>query len=495
MGMKKHILTFGIMFLSLFAFASSWSDKAFYLVETESPKKIRRALETDYSFKDYTRSPENENLLMAALKSDRPNEVISMLLKAGISPDSKTKQGVTAFMYACQYETDMDAVRNVLQTGAFRDVAKRKRILRKDKNGLTSFDYARMNETHSEEVLEILLEYADEPLPQEDAADDTAEDGEVTEDAEEGALDEEPVAQATEELSDGSAPAPVAAVALAPAAAVAPIAAGAALASPSVAQAAAELPVESKMIDFSGLEVPPIVRESIYLYDYAHDTVTLEPIPAELIAAESAEKRFIPDANKRDSDGKTKLMIAAKKGDITRIEDLLFSGAEIDAKDDDGWTALMYAARFQSNPDVTKLLLIRGADRSLKNKYGITPLLLSAGYAAKPEVVSTLLESYPANSDEAREAFAYGISNLNTPSVLQAFIDKQVPLNVPYDGKTPLMVACETNKNTHVIEWLLDNGASKYQIEATTGKTAYDYAKENKKLPHNVVYWSLNPNS
>ena len=155
----------------------------------------------------------------------------------------------------------------------------------------------------------------------------------------------------------------------------------------------------------------------------------------------------------------------------------------------------MYAARFQSNPDVTKLLLVKGAERTSKNKYGLTALTLASGYSENAGVVSALLESYNANSDEARAAFAYGISNYNKPEVLQAFLDKRVPLNIPYEGKTPLMLACQTNSNTEIIEWLLKNGASKYQQEAATGKTAFDYAKENKKLPHNVAYWSLNPNS
>ena len=470
--MKKFFIAFLFVGSLSVLFASRWSDKAFYIVETEPAKEIKRAIATDYSFKNYRRGSEKENLLMAALKNDRANDVITVLLKAGISPDSKTKQGVTAFMYACQYETDMDAVWNMLKTKAFTNSSKRRRILRRDKNGLTSFDYARMNETHSEQVLEILLEYADEPeRPQEETDEEEPEEVETEETA--------PVEEVeTEETIPVEESAEVSAVTEAP------------------APAAEEEPViENKIIDFSHFSAPKIVRESIYLYDYADVAVPAMTIPAVLIAAEEASRSFIPDANVRDSNGRTKLMIAAKSGDIMQIENLLYSGAEIDAKDADGWTALMYAARFQKNPAVTQLLLYKGADRSLKNNYGLTPLMLSAGYAENSGVVAALLDSYPADSDEAREAFSYGIANYNKTTVLQAFVDKRVPLNIPYDGKTPLMLACQTNKNTNIIEWLLENGASKYQIEAETGKTAYDYAKENHKLPHNVVYWSLNPNS
>ncbi len=460
--MKKLLAAFVfVSSLSLLA-ALPWVDDAFLLVETETPQKILHLVETDYSVKDYTRFSEKENILMAALKNARANDVIDILLKkAEISPDSKTKDGVTAFMYACQYETDIEAIENVLFQGAKSDAKKEKRILARDNNGLTAFNYARMNEAMSTEVLALLNAYASEPVLY---------------------TDEEPVVENTEEIE---LPVEVPGVSEPPV---------------EFDQNEAEVPVENPeskntLLDFGSLIAPAIMPESIYLYDYADDKYAAIEIPASLIAAEEAAKHYIADADRRDANGRTKLMLAAKKGDIAKIEDLLYSGAQIDAKDNDGWTALMYAARFQKNADVTKLLLYKGADRSIKNNYGITPLMLGAGYSSNPEVVAVLLDTYTSDSEEARQALAYGISNYNSIEVLQAFIDKQVPLNVPYDGKTPLMLACQLGKNTSVIEWLIENGASKYQVEATTGKTAYDYAKENRKLPHNVTYWSLNPNS
>ena len=128
--MKKLLATF--VFVSSLSLLSAlpWVDDAFLLVETETPQKILHLVETDYSVKDYTRFSEKENILMAALKNARANDVIDILLKkAEISPDSKTKDGVTAFMYACQYETDIEAIENVLFQGAKSDAKKEKRIL------------------------------------------------------------------------------------------------------------------------------------------------------------------------------------------------------------------------------------------------------------------------------------------------------------------------------------------------------------------------------
>ena len=479
--MKRNL--FIVFFLGVFSLlaASPWSDDAFSLVESDTPKNIRRAIETDYSFKNFTRMAEKENLLMAALKNSRSNDVIAILLdEAQISPDSKTKSGVTALMYACQYENDIQAVRSVLLKNARKDSKKAKRILSKDKNGLTCFDYARKNEIISQDVLDLLSLYAEEPPRPEPVAEDVPPLVETPFPVEETPLAEEaPPAELSEpELPLEENPS----------------------AEENVEESieeVLEVPAEpvNTLMDFSSLTAPAVIPESIYLYDYADDRYAKIPIPDNLIEAENSKHLFIPDANKTDKEGRSQLMFAAKAGDTKRIADLLYSGAKIDARDNQGWSALMYAARYQQNPDVISFLLYKGAQRTLKNNYGITALMLSAAYSENPEVLSLLIDTYPVNSEEVRQAFAYGISNNNSTEVLQAFIDKNVSLDIPFNGKTPLMLACQTNKNTKIIEWLLEKGASKYKTEASTGKTAYDYAKENKNLPHNVAYWALNPNS
>ncbi len=462
--MKNLSSALFLIFSLSFIHASPWIDDAFLVIETDTPDKVRHLIATDYSLRNFTRNDEKENLLMAALKNARGNDIVDLLLhKADISPDSTNKDGVSAFMYACQYETDINAIENVLFTGARSDSKKEKRILHRDEQGLTCFDYARKNESISEDVLALLKMYAEEPLPESPAEEiiELAEDDTDSETVE-GELPVEEVVEVAE---------------------VEPV-------------PEAVIPNEKKsLMNLGALDSPMVVTESIYLYDYANDKYAAIEIPPSLIAAEEAARKYIVDASKKDSAGRTKLMYAAKNGDIALIENLIYSGADVNAKDEEGWTALMYAARYQNNPDVTKLLLYKGANYELKNNYGISALMLGAGYAGNPAVISVLLETYSPDSDEVRGAFAYGISNMNSPEALQAFIDKKVPLNVPFDGKTPLMLACQIGKNTVLIEWLLKNGASKYLIEAATGKTAYDYARENKRLPHNITYWSLNPNS
>ena len=84
--MKKFGARIIILFSLSALMASPWIDNIFLLIETGSEREIQRAIETDYSFKNHTRSSEKENLLMAALKNDRNNAVIDLILKqAGIN--------------------------------------------------------------------------------------------------------------------------------------------------------------------------------------------------------------------------------------------------------------------------------------------------------------------------------------------------------------------------------------------------------------------------
>ena len=76
---------------------------------------------------------------------------------------------------------------------------------------------------------------------------------------------------------------------------------------------------------------------------------------------------------------------------------------------------------------------------------------------------------------------------------LQVFINRNVPLNRFFEGKTPLMYAAEFSDSTSILKLLLDAGAISTRRDAH-GKTAFDYASQNVKLAHDDVFWSLNSN-
>ncbi len=68
-----------------------------------------------------------------------------------------------------------------------------------------------------------------------------------------------------------------------------------------------------------------------------------------------------------------KLIAAAKNGDIKNVRELLANGADVDAKDKDGETALHWAA-CSGKVDIATFLIEKGADVDAKSNYGKTAL-------------------------------------------------------------------------------------------------------------------------
>lgn len=463
--MRRKFCVF-ILFISFPVFATRWAERAFETVETGSLKDIRRAVETDYSFVKY-KDEEKRTVLLSALEKSRENEIIKFLLDSGASPKARDKYGKTALMYACQNEDDMDTIRTLIKHSALFKFQKRKKILQKDKNGKNCFDYA-MENSKKEELIAILSEYAENPYDVE------------SENEAQILLQEEPQPKiapvVTEIPQDVKTPDSELKVS-----------------EPQAIENSLEdeHTHENELIEFDKMAAPAAVMDSIYLYDYAADSRVDTKIPQDLIAS-AATYTFVENAGKADRHGKTFLMAAAKKGDVKQMRDLVYSGADVNARDDDGWTALMYAVRYQENTEAVKFLLNNGASPLVKNNYGANSMMIAAGYSKNPEIVEMLIKPYKSVSDDVRTAFVYGIQNSNSAENLKPFIDKKLKLNIPFDGKTYLMYACESNDNTDIIAMLLDSGASKTQ--SAHGKTAFDYAKQNHRLKHDSVYWSLNVN-
>lgn len=88
--------------------------------------------------------------------------------------------------------------------------------------------------------------------------------------------------------------------------------------------------------------------------------------------APTTKERARALAQKRiGSGGFTELMFCAAEGDLSRASELLSYGAKPSVQDDNGASALHYAAR-AGRPQIVELLLLSGVDRSLKTKTGKT---------------------------------------------------------------------------------------------------------------------------
>jgi len=93
---------------------------------------------------------------------------------------------------------------------------------------------------------------------------------------------------------------------------------------------------------------------------------------------------------KRNSRLDDELLDQAWEGDAAVVELLLAAGADVDAKDEAGWTALHDAAT-RGYDDVVELLLVAGADVEAKSNTGWTALHYAAqeGHAAVVELIES----------------------------------------------------------------------------------------------------------
>lgn len=90
------------------------------------------------------------------------------------------------------------------------------------------------------------------------------------------------------------------------------------------------------------------------------------------------------DIDARDSYGATALMNAAHLGNAEMVKALIAAGADVNATDELGWSAV-HKAVYNSDsdtgfPEIIDLLAKAGCDVNARIGYGISPLMLAAGY-------------------------------------------------------------------------------------------------------------------
>src|SRR5437879_4201912 len=96
------------------------------------------------------------------------------------------------------------------------------------------------------------------------------------------------------------------------------------------------------------------------------------------------------NVNAKDSEGRTALLAAVEARNIRAVKVLIAAGAEVNAANNKGWTALMAA----ETPEIVRALLAAGANVNATNQEDETALMVAALFDT-PDVVKVLLTSYP----------------------------------------------------------------------------------------------------
>jgi ankyrin repeat protein/tetratricopeptide (TPR) repeat protein len=142
----------------------------------------------------------------------------------------------------------------------------------------------------------------------------------------------------------------------------------------------------------------------------------------------------------------TALIVAAQNGNIHLIHELIRRGADLNATDVNGDTALNHAAQFHQ-PAAMKLLLEAGADASIQDKWKQTPLISAAGVSHNRPAVRLLLE----RGADPEIATPHGGTPLNYAAgwgdlpIISALLQKGANPNraAVSDGSTPLISSAQ----------------------------------------------------
>ena len=154
--------------------------------------------------------------------------------------------------------------------------------------------------------------------------------------------------------------------------------------------------------------------------------------------------------NRRDPEAMARIREEAR---IMEVAELLISkGAQVNVQDDEGNTPLHHAVKGEHR-DVAELLIGKGADVNARNQRGFTPIEVFTGYE-KTGLAGMLL------------ANGAGIPTIHVAALLgdlakvKAFIDQGVPVDANKGGtsETALFIAARAGQK-EVAEFLIDRGA------------------------------------
>jgi len=206
------------------------------------------------------------------------------------------------------------------------------------------------------------------------------------------------------------------------------------------------------------------------------------------------------DVNIRDDNGKTPLYIACEKNvDIKIVEKLLIAGAKTNIRDKKGVAPLLQAAINRSKT-LIELLLDHKADIDAKDNNGATPLLFLAQNMQNPNITiwerdvvdAAYLDIFQLLLDRGADINArtrgYGDSLLDYcakyryKKIVELLLKRGADINrTVNDGQTVLMSACQTQEiNDAIVELLLIAGADKtINVQDKKNQTALFFATKS----------------
>jgi len=165
------------------------------------------------------------------------------------------------------------------------------------------------------------------------------------------------------------------------------------------------------------------------------------------------------DINAKDEDGVTALSYAADRGHMDIVKILLANNADVNSKSKIGCTPLINAA-YMGHVEIVEALIANGADVNAQSKEGITALMNAAAFGYK-EIAEMLLTSgadVNASDKKGLSALWNAISDGHA-DIVEVLIKNRADVNVrANEGSTALMNAAHTG-DIDIVKMLLAAGA------------------------------------
>lgn len=219
--------------------------------------------------------------------------------------------------------------------------------------------------------------------------------------------------------------------------------------------------------------------------------VQAQEINARLIDAargrDSAQVRQLlsegADPNARDKFGRTALMEAASSGYTDNIRILLEKGADINARDTVGWSALLRAT-LSRRTDTVRLLLQKGADVSVKDHDGMTALSWASSSGETAIVRLLLAKGANVNTKDAHGwTPLMSAANLGRLDTVSALLEKHPDLHTrDRDGNDALRLAEKYNYR-HIIAALKSADQPRSEKSNTAAATPAPADSSNHPAP------------
>jgi ankyrin repeat protein len=162
------------------------------------------------------------------------------------------------------------------------------------------------------------------------------------------------------------------------------------------------------------------------------------------------------------------------------IRDEIFLTRHIDAKDRQGWTALMFTSKYDKDKEMTKLLVKAGANVNIQNYFGRTALMVAVNNCN--EIATELLLSANADvnlqSSYGNTALILAVENGNE-NIIKRLLIAGANVNLQTkSGWTALMCTLHYSRKKHIINALLIYGAD-INITDNMGRKAIDYCSSD----------------